>query len=330
VDEWEGVQPDSLRDLPTDDFYADWTYTQFGIKDKSLVDLFVRLDGKGFEAREGHKGDAPLNASQWIAGPGALMMGASLDEIREHVTRYAFIPELEAYQSRIKGPGNIERFEYWLNAFRFNKAILEVAALQKQLDLVIEEIHSTNSLDMQKELAGKNALPLRIQLASKWRDMTRILLAKISTNGELGTLANMELHNLRRNGYLTGHDDLLREMGVQLPSEAFPPREYAGKSRIILTTQPSIIVKGEDFYLRVRVLSEETEISGQLMWRALGQGDFTGVDLRHMARNVFEVDIPGEEINEDFEYYIQLDAGDDIIHYPASAKLVNLSVVLID
>ena len=330
VDEWEGVQPDSLRDLPTDDFYADGIYTQFGIEDKSLVDLFVLLDGKGLEAREGHKGDAPLNASQWIAGPGALMMGASLDEIREHVTRYEFIPELEAYKSRISGHGNTERFEYWLNAFRFNRAILEVAALQKELDLVIEEIHSTNNLDLQKELAGKNALPLRIQLASKWTEMTRILLAKISTNGEMGTLANLELHNLRRNKYLTGHDGFLLGLGVQLPAEAFPPKEYAGKTRVIVTTRPSIIGKEDDLYLRVRVLSEASDISGQLMWRTLGKGPFNAVHLRHMARNVFEVRIPADEINEDFEYYILVDAGGDIIPYPATAKQINLSVVLLD
>ena len=330
VDEWVGVQPDSLRDLPTDDFYADWTYTQFGLSDESLVNLFVLLDGKGFEAREGHKGDAPLNASQWILGPGSLMMNASLDEIREHVARYKFIPELEAYQSRIKGPGNIERFEYWLNAFRFNRAILEVAALQKELDLVIEEIRSTNNPDLQKELARKNALPLRIQLASKWTEMIRILLAKISTNGEMGTLANLELHNLRRNQYLTGHDGFLRGLDVQLPAEAFPPKEYAGKTRVILTTQPSIIGKGEDFYLRVRVLSEASDISGQLMWRALGRGYFNAVDLRHLARNVFEVRIPGDEIDEDFEYYIMVDAGGEKNPYPATSKQINLSVVLLD
>jgi hypothetical protein len=330
ADTWEGWQPDSLRDLPTGDFYADWVLSQFGLSEQSLIDLFSSLDGKGFEAREGHKGDAPLNASQWIRGPGALMMSASLDEIEEHVARYEFIHELEAFQSRIVGKGNIERFEYWLNSFRFNRAILEAAAVQKELDLVIGEIQSTNSLDLQKELAVKNALPLRIQLASKWTEMTRILLAKISTNGEMGTLANLELHNLRRNQYLTGHDGFLRGLGVQLPAEAFPPKEYAGKTRVIVTTRPSIIEKGEDFYLRVRVLSETPNISGQLMWRALGKGPFNTAGLRHMARNVFEARIPADEIIEDFEYYILVDAGGEIIPYPATSKQINLSVVLLD
>jgi len=330
VGDWKDFQYDTLRDLPTDDFYADWVYTQFGLKDKYLVDLFVLLDGKGFEAMEGHKGDAPLNASQWITGPGALMMGASLAEIRDHVNRYEFIPELEAYQSRIEGPGNNERFNYWLNTFRFNRAILEVAALRKELDLCIEEIQSANNLEMQKELAGNKALSLRIQLASKWKDMMRILLAKISTTGEMGTLANLELHNLRRNRYLTGHDGFLRGLGVQLPAAAFPPKEYTGKTRVILTTQPSILERGEDLYLRVRILSEASDVSGKLMWRALGEGSFTGVDLRHMARNVFEVRIPGEDIHKDLEYYILVYAGDEIIPYPSTSKQLNLSVVLID
>jgi hypothetical protein len=330
VGDWKEFQYDTLRDLPTNDFYADWVYTQFGLKDKSLVDLFVRLDGKGFEAMDGHKGDAPLNASQWITGPGALMMGASLAEIREHLARYEFISELEAYQSRIEGTGNNERFNYWLNTFRFNRAILEVAALQKELDLCIEEIQSTNNLKIQKELASNKALSIRIQLASKWKDMMCILLAKVSTNGEMGTLANLELHNLRRNQYLTGHDGFLYGLGVQLPATAFPPKEYTGKTRVILTTQPSILERGEDLYLRVRILSGAGDISGKLMWRALGEGSFTGVDLLHMSRNVFEVRIPGEDISKDFEYYILVYAGDEIIPYPATSKQVNLSVVLID
>jgi hypothetical protein len=330
ADTWEGVQPDSLRDLPTDDFYADWVYTSFGLRDKALVDLFVRLDGKGFEAREGHKGDAPLNASQWILGPGSLMMSASLDEIREHANRYEFIPELEAYRSRIEGQGNMERFEYWLNAFRFNRAILEAAALQKELDQAIDEIQSTKSLELQQELAGEKALPLRIELASKWKDMIRILLAKISTNGEMGTLANLELHNLRRNQYLTGHDAFLRELGVILPAEAFPPKEYTGNTRVFVTTLPSIMERGEDFYLRVRVLSKADNISGQLLWRTLGKGPFNAVDLHRMARNVFEVRIPADKINEDFEYYILVEAGAEIIPYPATSNEINLSVVLLD
>jgi hypothetical protein len=330
ADTWKGWQPDSLRDLPTDDFYADWVLSQFGLSDQSLIDLFVSLDGKGFEAKEGHKGDAPLNASEWIRGPGALMLSASLDEIREHIARYDFITELESYQPLIKGEGNLERFEYWLNSFRFNRAILEAAALQNELDLVIKEIRSTESPELQKELATGNALPMRIELASKWRDMTRILLAKISTNGEMGTLANLELHNLRGNRYLTGHDDFLREMGVQLPAEAFPPKGYAGKTRVIVTTRPSIIEKEQDFCLRVRILSESPDISGRLVWRTLGKGPFNAVDLGHIARNVFEARIPAGKIDDDFEYYILVDAGGEVITYPSTAKKINLSVVLLD
>ena len=66
------------------------------------------------------------------------------------------------------------------------------------------------------------------------------------------------------------------------------------------------------------------------MRRALGRGSFNAVDLRHMARNVFEVRIPADEINEDFEYYVLVDAGGEIIPYPATSKQINLSVVLLD
>jgi hypothetical protein len=66
------------------------------------------------------------------------------------------------------------------------------------------------------------------------------------------------------------------------------------------------------------------------MWRALGKGPFNTAGLRHMARNVFEARIPADEIIEDFEYYILVDAGGEIIPYPATSKQINLSVVLLD
>jgi hypothetical protein len=72
---WEcGSFTDTLsgRDLPVIDFYTDFVETEFGTNNPALVSIFVNLDGKGTQPDEGHKGDAPLVASDWIKGPGTL------------------------------------------------------------------------------------------------------------------------------------------------------------------------------------------------------------------------------------------------------------------
>ncbi len=329
ADEWAGMQVEGVRDLQVDDFYTDWVKTQFGLDDQALVDLFISLDSKGYEAKEGHKGDAPLNASQWIAGPGSLMMNAGISDIKEHISRYGFIGELESYRCRITGKGNMERFNYWLQSFMFNEAILQTALTRKELDLVMEEIAAEPDMAKKGELAGEKALALRMEMVKKWAEMTRILLSKITTNGELGTLANLELHNLRKLDYLYGHDPYLEELGIALPPDAYLPSMYDGPTRIITTGCPSVLLEGEDLYLRVRVLSSAREIHGELMWRRLGSGKFSAVQLERVNRNVFQAGIPADEIKGDFEYFISVDAAGEEIMYPVTARNINNTAVIL-
>ena len=91
------------RDLPVTDFYTDWVRSEFGIDDPELVKIFTEMDSKGYEAREGNKGDPPLNVSEWIMGPGALPVSYNLSNIDERIGRYDFIGEMEVFQPRITG-----------------------------------------------------------------------------------------------------------------------------------------------------------------------------------------------------------------------------------
>ncbi len=326
-DKWQVTLPDSVRDLSVKDFYTDWVKTEFGSTDTRLVNLFVAVDSKGVALPDGTH-DSPLKASEWQKtdrGPGGLMVNR-VDE--ERIARYNFIPDLEACRSEISGAGNLERFDYWLNSFRFNKACLETALVQKKFNVLIDQIKAEASVPNQKELAEK-ALQLRIELAGKWVKMTLILLSKISTNGELGNLANLEMHNMRGLGYLTGHDQFLSSsLGRELPAEAFPSMDYPGKSRMIVATDQGIVEKGEDFRLRIRVLSQPGEISGTMNWRPLGAGKYKENALKRLDRNVFEATIPASEISEDFEYYISVHAGKEELIYPVTAKSINKTVVI--
>jgi len=328
ANQWENLPEAANRDLPTKDFYTDWVKTEFGFYNESLVKLLVWLDSQGKEQKEGYKGDAPLNATDWIGGPGGIMTNKSLDELSARIDRYKFIPQMEAILPTVPGKGNHERYEYWLNCLKFNKSLLETAYLYKKLQLAVEEIKKEKDPKYQRRMAGQTALPWRLELAKKWQETTELLLARVSTTGEMGILANLEMHNGHRNQVLTSQDKFLAEMGVSLPEAAFPSKEYTGKTRLIVPTNESILAKGKDFYLRVRVLSAEKEISGKLKWKKLGPHEYSEISLKNMDRNVFEVTIPASEITEDFEYCIEVTAGKELVTFPVTSPSINRTVVL--
>jgi len=330
ADQWEGVSSPQNRDLPSGDFYADWVKSEFGSDNQKLVDLFVRLDSKGIEQTEGHKGDSPLDASGWVDGPGGLMTNKRVEELAALIKQYDFLAELTAMRASISGAGNLERFDYWLNNLKFNKALLETALKVKQLQLAVDNIKKETNPAKRKKMAGKDALPVRLELARKWEEMTGILLSKITTTGEMGILANLEMHSDHRNQNLTGQDKYLQELGVVLPAEAFLTKEYSGKPRVIGTTDQSILSRGEDFYLRVRVLATDKNVKGKLLWRTFGQGEFKSVELLKMDRNVFEILIPASEITADFEYYLEVSAGSELVKFPATTPEINRTVVVMN
>ena len=328
ANQWENLPEVANRDLPTTDFYTDWVKSEFGFVNESLVKLLVWLDSQGTEQKEGHKGDAPLNVTDWIGGPGGLMTGKSLEELTERIDRYKFIPQMEAILPTVPGVGNNERYEYWLNCLKFNKSLLETAYLFKKLQLSVEDIKKEKDPKYQRRMAGQDALVWRLELAKKWQETTELLLAKMSTTGEMGILANLEMHNGHLNQVLTGQDKFLAEMGVTLPETAFSSKEYTGKTRVIVPTDESILAKGKDYYLRVRVLSAEKNISGKLMWKDLGSTEYKELALSKVDRNVFEVSIPAAEITNDFEYCIEVSAGKDLVIFPVTSPEINRTVVL--
>ena len=318
------------RDLMVDDFYSDWIKSEFGISDPELAKIFVRLDSKGVESGEGHKGDAPLNATDWIRGPGALMTNKDINDIQERIRRYDFIPKMEAFRNKISGAGNLERFDYWLNVLRFNKAVLEATLVQVELNIVIDSMKKSTDERKQLEIAKTTALPKRIELAAKWHNMNKILLSFVSTNGELGTIANLEMHNIRKNGNLTGHDEYLKSvLKSDLPENAKIPTGYSGVTRVIVTTNQSVLQNGEDFYLRIRVLSESDDLSGMLYYRPLGTKKYLSAELKLIGSHVFDVRLPAEIIPDDFEYYIEVSDDSGEVSYPATAGMTNIPVIIL-
>ena len=197
------------------------------------------------------------------------------------------------------------------------------------MDSIINEARKEPSVVAKRKIAEK-AIPVRVHLAEKWTEMTQILLSKITTTGEMGTLANLEMHNLGKRNYLFGYDRFLQSLGLTLPYNCFPTKLYSGKTRVIVTSNESILEKNNDFYLRVRVLAATKTISGKLFWRFLGKGNFQAVELKKMDRNVFEETIPKSEISTDFEYYLEVFTGSELVKFPITSPEINRTVVVME
>jgi hypothetical protein len=331
ADDWQN-NTDERRELPAMDFYRDFVKSEFGTTDDFLTKLFVNLDGKGVAWGEGMYGDAPLKATDWDQGPGAIGSARrdSLENKRKFLPVYDFISELESYKEKLKGAGNLDRLDYWVNTFKFNKSLVELGVLKLELDSLISTIHNV-SPENQKRMVKEVAVPKRIILAQKWNEAMTYLLQKTSTKGDMGIIANMEMHNLNLMEFLSKHDKKLEKvLGEKLPSAAFPAKDYTGKSRIIVTAAPSVLYKGDSINLKVRVLSEHKEIAARMFFRPLGEKGYSTIDLAKVGRNVFEVIIDENLAATDFEYYFEVQAGNDKVAYPATAKEINQSIVIMN
>jgi hypothetical protein len=300
-----GLPPaDKSRAMPIEDFYIDFARANFGGTIAGAAGkILAKIDGVNMP-----------RVSDWKTGPGDLVANnAPWSEVKK---QYAFVDELAVLRSQIKSPGNLERFDYWLNTYRAMAAMAEAGCVRGQLD---------------KAVAGKNynqALTERIALAKAWTRLLTLQTAIVSTTGELGTIANLEQHTRRRAHFVDGHDaELIKALGAPLPGEAQPGGDYTGPSRIVVPTVRTQIEPGESLNLKVILLDDQPVKTAALLWRKLGRGGFTKVNLRHISRAVYSVTLP--EAKGDFEYYIEAGlANGNEMNWPATAPALNQTVIV--
>jgi hypothetical protein len=314
------------RDLPAGDFYTDWARTQFGAEvAEPLAQLFAKLDGSpGDGAQRASRLPRPAD---WDRGPGGIKPNRTPWETERK--RYAFVDELAAFRSRVVGAGNLERFDYWLNTFRYLRAIGELGCARGRLDALIEQIQATDDATRKAELAREQALPVRVELARLWERAMTLLVAVVSTPGELGTVANLEQHVRRHNAFLSLHDKLLRELpGTRLPPEAKPGADYQGPARIIVPTVRSAVSVGERLTVKAIVLARAPTARPRLHWRALGDERFWTIDLRHVNRATYTAALPPAR-GVGLEYYVTATTADgqELVWPPTAPRLGQTVVV---
>ncbi|MHC4518488.1 MAG: malectin domain-containing carbohydrate-binding protein, partial [Planctomycetota bacterium] len=319
---------DRPRDLPAEDFYRDWAQTQFGPGvAKPLAALFTGLDGGPNMALRGKRMANLPRPSTWVNGPGGIQPDKRpWDRVRDE---YAFVDEMAALRPDVAGAGNLERFDYWLNTFRYLRAVGRVNCTWARFNTAMEQIKKADGLDKQKRLARLAALPIRKELIKQVEKVHQLLLATATTTGGMGTVANWQQHLLPSLLTQPGAE-LAALLDTDLPAEALPSRQHDGPARIIVPTVRGVLMTGEDLRLKAILLNVTDPGGAALYWRPLGEKGFARIPLKRIARSVYAVTIPAAKLNgRDFEYYIKAKAPEDgNLLFPATAPQRNQTVVV--
>jgi len=92
------------------DFYRDWARVLFGPEAAGeIAAIFAKVDCR-----------LP-RPSAWAGGPGGIKPDRR--PWQQAVKAYRFVDELAHLRSRIRGKGNLQRFDYWLESFRYLRAV---------------------------------------------------------------------------------------------------------------------------------------------------------------------------------------------------------------
>ena len=260
----------------------------------------------------------------WLEGPGGVKVEkAPWAEVK---AKYAFVEKLAALRSQVSGAGNLERFDYWLNTYRYMAALAEVACRRGELDRALPPIKAEKDPDKRKPLILA-AVKQRIELSRAWERMIGWQVAATDTPGELGTLANLEQHSRVQLKFLTVHDaELEKAAGEPLPDEIALRKAYTGPARLTVPTVRTFAAQNEWLKLKVFALDRQPMATVKLFWRPLGAGRFEEVPCTRVTRAVYSVTL---KARADFEYYLQAETtvGQKLV-WPATAPELSQTVLV--
>jgi len=317
IGEFEADLPELFvreRDLPIEDFYMDWATAQFGLEIAAdAAQVFTAIDGKL---------PRPIT---WVSGPGSTIEVNRVpwEDIADN---YWFVNHFESLRGRVQGAGQLERFDYWLNQFRYLRSAAMIGCTFGMYEEKMKQVMLEQSESLKRAMAREQLLPMRKQLVSQYAELNRYLLETVSTPGELGTFANIQQQTMHSQLHLPGKEleDLL---GEPLPTDAMPSSQYTGKPRLIVPTVRTSLNEGETFSLKILLLGfVPTELI--FYWKPLGGEKYRKAGFVHLDRGVYRTSLP-LSITEDFEYYVEAKTEDnESLRFPATAPDLNQTVVL--
>ena len=307
------------RGLPVADFYLDWATTSFGPAGASEVAaLFGKIDGKLPNPLGGGCPSGSIKTD-----------GRSWEQVSP---AYAFVEELAAIRPKVKGAGNLERFDYWLNTFRYHRALARVQCALGRLAATMKVVAAEKDPAARKAKAVSTALPLFRTVVSEYGRAVRLRMATVTTHGGMATIVNLQQHSKFWPVAIDAPAKrLAAALGGPVPAADLPSKSYEGPSRIIVPTARTSLLAGEDLKLKAIVVAPTAPASVTFNYRPMGERGFKRTPCRHLARSVYTFTLKAGVIDgRDFEYFIDVRTEDNkALRYPVTAPLRCNSVIVL-
>jgi hypothetical protein len=311
--DYEADWPETPRHLDALDLYEDWCRAQFGPEVASeAAAIFARADGRH-----------PVPVT-WIGGPGNIRPDDR--PWNEVEAAYRFVDDLAALEPRVEGPGNRERFGYWLAQFRYMRDVARFSALWAVYDKAVNKAKAIEDETARRAALREEALPVRAEMAGTLKDIFSGLLRSVSNTGELGTIANWEQH-LLPGAWERPEAELAAMLGGELPPEVVLSRAYEGSPRIVVPAVRTSLEAGEALEIKALVLSAGRPDSVVLRWREMGRGAFRSAPLANKARGVYSVTLTPPAAG--LEYYVEAVADGRAFRFPVTAPETNQTVIVL-
>ncbi|MCC6696992.1 MAG: hypothetical protein IT365_15290 [Candidatus Hydrogenedentes bacterium] len=298
-----------------DDFYRDWASSEFGPEvGEDAARILSAVDGK-----------LPT-PSAWIGGPGGYTPDEKpWDEVKKE---YAFVDDLAALRSKISTPGNLARFDYWLNTFEYLRASAKVRCAWGAFNAAMKSVEDAADPAARVKLARESALSQWTAMIDAVREMYGHLLATVNTTGELGTVCNWEQHTFPALLDKTAAK-LSDALGESISPEKYLSRTYDGEPRIIVPAVRTAISKGEDLVIPIIILDDQPPREVTIHYRPMGGKIYTIKSAEHVGRNAYQAIIPAREFPEvGLEYHVE--AGTvtgEAMKWPATGSAANQTVM---
>jgi len=298
-----------------DEFYLDWATQQFGPEaSPPVAKIFAEFEKKG---RSGS--GAMHQVLGWDSdmedgdngAPGAIMPNPRSWEAEK--SKFDFVTRLEELRTTVDGAGNLERFDYWLNAFKSFRIMAEYGTVRYRFESAAEEEN------------WPEALERRRSMARLWEDLMNFQIQKISNASDLGEIINLEVLNWYQL-VMQKWDDKMRDgLGMEIPADANPSMEYGGPPVMAVDAVRSSLYEGEPLRLKVRVMGEPDAVT--VFYRPLGADKYQSQKLTHIARGVYSLTLPPQK--EDFEYYLEAQTSPKNVVYPPTAPGLSQTVLIL-
>jgi hypothetical protein len=292
-----------------DAFWSDWGRSMLGGDAGAEAGRAMqKLDG-------GHLG---INA---LIRGGARTTDAQISEF------FAPVRELEVLRPRLKGAGNVERYEYWLHLVRASELRVRTWVLAARLAAKMKEANAIHEADRKRGFVRKELLPLRCDLARSYENLIAAFVNCAKSPGEIGTISSIESGSRER--IVSSQDGAIAHiLGEPLPPEAAVSTAYRGTPRIFVSARRTQANVGEPQEIRAFVLSGAQCSGVNLYWRSLGASSFKKLAAIHRSRQAYRVALPARS-PDTLEYYLEaaLDHG-QIVRWPANAPSVNQTVIV--